>query len=137
MKKKYKPLMLKLDDLKKELKSRGLSTDRNKCDLTKGLQKEMKGLTRVPALCFTNPTKQLEDMNLEHYEIATVEPMHDISGNSHKILTLIIIIVWQINTGCLCIGIDRWFVIDIYIYLYIYIMVVTPYKSNWLTTVEG
>ena len=64
MKKKYKPLMLKLDDLKKELKSRGLSTDRNKGDLTKGLQKEMKGLTRVPALCFTNPTKQLEDMNL-------------------------------------------------------------------------
>ena len=84
MKRKYKPFdMLKLD-LKKELKSRGLSTDGNKSDLTKILQKEMKGLIRVPALCFTHSTKQLEDLNLEHYEIASVEPMHDISGNYHS-----------------------------------------------------
>ena len=40
----------------------------------------MKGLIRVPALCFTHPTKELEDLNLQNYEIATIEPMHDIAG---------------------------------------------------------
>ena len=50
----------------------------------KEFQKEMKGLIRVPALCFTHPTKQLEDLNLEHYEIGTVEPMHDLAGNCHN-----------------------------------------------------
>ena len=90
MKRKYKPFdMLKL---KKELKSQGLTTDGNKSDLTKILQKEMKGLIRVPALCFTRPTKQLEDLNLEHYEIASVEPMHEVSHSS-KILNIIIMIL--------------------------------------------
>ncbi len=85
MKRKYKPFdMLKIDDLKKELKSRGLSAEGNKLYLEKEFQKEMKGLIRVPALCFTHPTKQLEDLNLEHYEIGTVEPMHDLAGNCHN-----------------------------------------------------
>ena len=40
MKRKYKPFdVLKLDDLKKTLKSRGLSAEGNKSDLAKELQK--------------------------------------------------------------------------------------------------
>lgn len=82
IKRMYKPFAkLTLEGLKKELNSRGLSAENNnKSCLSKELQKEMKGLIRVPALCFTDPTKKLEDLNLEHYEIATIEPMHDIAG---------------------------------------------------------
>lgn len=80
-KQKFKPLEnLSLDHLKIELKSRELSTEGNKRDLHQRLKNELKGMIRVPALCYHDPSISLQDLNLNNYEIATVEPMHDIAG---------------------------------------------------------
>ena len=71
---------LSVDFLKKELKSRNLPSEGNKAILSLQLQREMKGMIRVPALCYYDPTCSIQNLNLQNYEIATVEPMHDIAG---------------------------------------------------------
>ena len=85
-KRKYKPFQdLSADLLKTELKSRRLSSKGNKVELSLRLQNELKGMNRVPALCYHNPSVKLEKINLQSYEIATVEPMDDITGETIKI----------------------------------------------------
>lgn len=66
--------------LKTELKSRKLSSVGNKSELSLRLQSEMKGMNRVPALCYHDPSATLDDLNLHRYEVATLEPMHDMAG---------------------------------------------------------
>uniref|UniRef100_A0A7M5V8A4 Uncharacterized protein n=1 Tax=Clytia hemisphaerica TaxID=252671 RepID=A0A7M5V8A4_9CNID len=42
---------------------------------------DLAGLCRIPAVCFLNPSLSLERINLKHYEISLIEPLHDIKGH--------------------------------------------------------
>ena len=52
-----------------------------KDDLQKSLNLILCGVSRAPALLLTDPTQQLESLNLERYEILASEPLHDIKGH--------------------------------------------------------
>ena len=76
-------------ELQEELRSRKLydGISKNKENMNKELKKELRGIQRVPSLCFPNPTiQELTDSNIESYEISSVEPMHDIAGHTKNIL---------------------------------------------------
>ena len=72
---------LKKGEITEELISRDISPDKTtKKDLQQMLKRELKGSVRVPILFKNNPMGDLSSLNLERYEIALVEPMHDIGG---------------------------------------------------------
>ena len=76
-------------DLQKELSKhkvdfKGKSTIK---DLSPMLKLTLKGTKRVPILLFYNPSADLEHLNLSFYEVAMLEPMHDIAGHIENILT--------------------------------------------------
>ena len=48
-------------------------------DLQELLIKEMYGIQRLPALLFQNPTDNLDQFCLQHYETLNNEPLHDVS----------------------------------------------------------
>ena len=67
------------DDLIKECRGRNLPTNGLlKPSLYSQLREELKGIQRVPALCFPNQTSSLQDLNLAQYEVVPVEPLNDL-----------------------------------------------------------
>lgn len=80
---KLKPFAaLSTKELHEELNSRKISTNATmKINLAKELKQHLKGTTRVPILLKNNPTSDLSSLNLQKYEIAMLEPMHDIGGH--------------------------------------------------------
>ena len=86
---KHKPLdRLTKTELLDELVSRGLCTGAEnftKDVLQNLLTQEMRGIQRVPALCFNNPEETMEDLCISSYEVLPCESMHDI-GNFIPIL---------------------------------------------------
>ena len=76
---------LSIDNLILQLQERGIkfSTKQRKDKIQYLLTEEMHGIQRLPSLLFDNPTNTLNDMNLDHYEISTIEPLHDV-GNHIK-----------------------------------------------------
>ena len=57
----------------------------NKQSLQTSLNMETHGIQRMPALLFPKPFANLEDINLEKYEILINEPLHDISNHIKNI----------------------------------------------------
>ena len=57
----------------------------NKQSLQTSLNMETHGIQRMPALLFPKPFANLEDINLEKYEILINEPLHDISYHIENI----------------------------------------------------
>ena len=49
------------------------------------MKKNLKGCIRVPILLKNNPLNNLSTLNLEKYESASIEPMHDIGGHIENI----------------------------------------------------
>jgi len=75
------------DDLIKECRGRNLPTDDLlKPSLYSQLREELKGIQRVPALCFPNQTSSLQDLNLAQYEVVPVEPLHDLKEHINNLL---------------------------------------------------
>ena len=86
--KSFKPFgSMKIAELKEELLSRNISDKGLKPELQKELEFELCGCQRVPALLHLHPDKTLEDLHLASYEIALLEPMHDISGHIENLIT--------------------------------------------------
>lgn len=68
--------------LQKELSSRGINTSSTtKLELEPLLKKELEGQKRVPIILKNDPVNGVENLNLTKYELASVEPMHDIGGH--------------------------------------------------------
>ena len=66
--------------------SRNVSTkETTKKNLEKILKKNFKGCIRVPILLKNNPLNNLSTLNLEKYESASIDPMHDIGGHIENI----------------------------------------------------
>ena len=63
-----------------KLNFKGNST---KKDLYPMLKLTLKGTKRVPIILFYNPSADLEHLNLSFYEVAMIEPMHDIAELPH------------------------------------------------------
>ena len=78
---------LKVDELRRELRARGLDTTGNKDDLQTLLDETLKGVASVPALLLTNPIQSLSSLNLSNYEVVASEPLHDIKGHIINLLT--------------------------------------------------
>ena len=75
------------DDLIRECKGRNLPTDGLlKPALQNQLREELKGIQRVPALCFPDQSASLKDLNLTQYEVEPVEPLHDLKEHINNIL---------------------------------------------------
>ena len=83
-----KPLdKLHVADLHQELQARGIDTSTmRKPEMQDTLVKLLKGAQRVPSLLVLNPKQQLQQLNLEEYEILDCEPLHDLKGHGHNIL---------------------------------------------------
>ena len=78
---------LKKDEVGQELHERKVSFT---CKLSvKDLQelfiKEMHGIQRLTALFFQNPTDNLDELFLQHYEILNNELLHDVSQNTQNL----------------------------------------------------
>ena len=46
----------------------------------------LKGIQRVPALCFPYQTSSLQDLNLAQYEVVPMEPLHDLKEHISNLL---------------------------------------------------
>ena len=75
------------DDLIRECKGRNLPTGGLlKPALQSQLREELKGIQRVPALCFPDQTTSMNDLNLTQYEVVPVEPLHGLKEHINTIL---------------------------------------------------
>ena len=75
------------DDLIRECKGRNLQTDGLlKPALQSQLREELKGIQRVPALCFPDQSASMKELNLTQYEVVPVEPLHDLKEHINNIL---------------------------------------------------
>ena len=45
----------------------------------------MHGIQRLPTLLFQNPTDNLDQLFLQHYEILNNEPLHDVSQHTQNL----------------------------------------------------
>lgn len=66
--------------------------------MQKSLNRILRGVNQVPALLLSNPTKQLQSLYLQRYEIVASEPLHDIKG--HLITELPSILPDETATKC-------------------------------------
>ena len=70
---------MKVDEPRKECQAHGLPTeDLLKPKLEKELREHLGGIERVPSLLFPNPSATMDGLNLQHYVVIAVEPLHDI-----------------------------------------------------------
>ena len=78
---------LKKDEVVQELHERKVSFTCNSSakELQELLIKEMHGIQRLPALLFQNPTDNLDELFLQHYEILNNEPLHDVSHHTQNL----------------------------------------------------
>ena len=75
------------DDMIRECKGRNLPTDGLlKPALQSQLREELKGIQRVPALCFPDQSASMKDLHLTQYEVVPVEPLHDLKEHINNIL---------------------------------------------------
>ena len=58
-----------------------------KKELAPLLQETLEGIQRVPSLLITNPTQNLEELNMQQYQVLECEPLHDIKGHICNILS--------------------------------------------------
>ena len=80
---------LTAEEMKQELMSRDIDISHlkvTKKELGVTLKKSLKGIKRVPALLMQDPIKDLQELQLGNYEIAMLEPMHDIANHIENIL---------------------------------------------------
>jgi len=79
---------LKVAELREELHSRGVwDTDVPKQHLERLLNEILMGAQRVPSLLISDPKQALGDLNIADYEIIDCEPLHDLKGHLHHLLT--------------------------------------------------
>ena len=77
---------LKIDQINKELGDCGLirgvlDVKKTKAELERILKSHLAGTSRAHALCFNNNMKNMEDLNLQNYEVSPIEPLHDTKGH--------------------------------------------------------
>ena len=78
---------LKVQQLRAELQLRGVTTEgKKKPELEKDFEDLRRGITNVPALLQGVPHMALEDFGLSLYEVAPIEPLHDIKGHLCNLL---------------------------------------------------
>ena len=85
-----KPLSgLSKTQLQLELTLRGIDVPSTalKKELEANLQGLLRGFVRVPTLLMNNPCQSLQSLHLERYTILECEPMHDLKGHIHNLLT--------------------------------------------------
>lgn len=51
------------------------------------LMETLQGVQRVPTLLINNPTQNLQELNLQNYNILDCEPLHDLKGHMQHVLT--------------------------------------------------
>ena len=49
------------------------------------LKEALRGIQRVPALCFPQQECSLQELNLANYEVLPVEPLHDLKEHVNNI----------------------------------------------------
>ena len=73
---------LRVDMLWSELQNGGVDTAGQLChELDDTFKKFRKGIVAFPALLLPSPEQPLDDLNLQHYEVCSVEPLHDFKGD--------------------------------------------------------
>ena len=78
---------LKVSELKVELHAHGVDTsNKSKEELEKAFNTLRAGINHVPALLQGLPMVPLSNLHLEMYEIAPVEPLHDIKRHLHNLI---------------------------------------------------
>ena len=78
---------LKVSELKVELHAHGVDTsNKSKEELEKAFNTLRAGINHVPALLQGLPMVPLSNLHLEMYEVAPVEPLHDIKRHLHNLI---------------------------------------------------
>lgn len=71
---------------------RGLSVSGKKPDLEKAFEEICLGNNNFPALLQNKPEVSLQSLNLDCYEIAPTEPLHDLKGHFGNIIDEVLVI---------------------------------------------
>ena len=74
------------ENIRAELTSRGVDTHSNKKELQERLT-DLRGTSRVPSLLFRSQKQQLDELNLQDYEVLSFETFHIFLNHLAKILT--------------------------------------------------
>ena len=78
---------LLLADLQKELNLRGIAMKgKKKAILEQAFDDIRMGITNFPALLQSSPEASLQSLNLQQYEVAPTEPLHDLKGHFANII---------------------------------------------------
>ena len=78
---------LKVEQIREELKARGVDSSGNKKELQERLTDLLRGASRVPALLFGSHKPSLAELNLQEYEVLFFEPLHTCLNHKANILT--------------------------------------------------
>lgn len=78
---------LKVEQIRQELKSRGVDATGNKKEVQERLTDLLRGASRVPALLFGPEKYPLAELNLQEYEVLFFEPLLICLNHIAKILT--------------------------------------------------
>lgn len=93
---------LKAENIRAELKSRGVDAHGNKKELQERLTDLMRGTRRVPALLFGSQKHSLDALNLQDYEVLFLEPLHTCLNHIANILTELPIHMTDVDALLLC-----------------------------------
>ena len=59
----------------------------NKKQLQQILTEAHKGICNFPALVANNATTSMNDLNMQDYEVASLEPLHDFKGHMQNLIS--------------------------------------------------
>ena len=93
---------LKAENIRAELKSRGVDAHGNKKELQERLTDLMRGTSRVPGLLFGSQKHSLDALNLQDYEVLFLEPLHTCLNHIANILTELPIHMTDVDALLLC-----------------------------------
>ena len=78
---------LKVEQIRQELKSRGVDSTGNKKEVQERLTDLLRGASRVPALLFGSEKYSLAELNLQEYKVLFFKPLHVCLNHIANILT--------------------------------------------------
>ena len=78
---------MKIAELKRELRERKLSAERNRGELDQSLKEHLAGIQRVLALLYDTQITSLSELYLNKYEVSSFDPLHDIKEHIKNLTT--------------------------------------------------
>lgn len=78
---------LRKEEIIEELERRSIWTEaETKSEVQEKLASTLHGVVRPPALCCEDPTRSVEDLHIDSYEVLACEPLHDLTNVTQNLI---------------------------------------------------